>query len=77
MYIFGPEDGTISQDMLDRADNVVYVPTIGCMNLAASVIVLLYDRLVKSYKSVDNNTLIRQSRDINNNRKVRIVAREG
>jgi tRNA(Leu) C34 or U34 (ribose-2'-O)-methylase TrmL len=47
-YIFGPEDGTISQDVVERADAVVYIPTIGCMNLAATVNVLLYDRLAKS-----------------------------
>ncbi|MFA0071365.1 TrmH family RNA methyltransferase, partial [Vibrio breoganii] len=27
IYIFGPEDGSISQDVADRADHVVYVPT--------------------------------------------------
>ncbi|MGL4938042.1 RNA methyltransferase, partial [Shewanella sp.] len=44
-YVFGPEDGTIGQEIIDKADAVVYVPTVGCMNLAASVNVLLYDRL--------------------------------
>ena len=48
LYIFGPEDGTISQDIIDKADAVVYVPTVGCMNLAGSVNVVLYDRLAKS-----------------------------
>lgn len=48
-YVFGPEDGTISQEMIDCADAVVYVPTVGCMNLAASVNVLLYDRLAKRH----------------------------
>ena len=74
-YIFGPEDGSISQDVIDRADAVVYVPTNGCMNLAATVYVVLYDRLVKSSAShglaLDNNSLIRSSRDRNNNVKVR------
>ena len=70
-YIFGPEDSTISQQVIDRADAVVYVPTIGCMNLAATVNVVLYDRLTKSSQSFENNELIRQSRDINNNLKVR------
>lgn len=70
-YIFGPEDGTLSQDIIDRADAVVYVPTIGCMNLSATVNVLLYDRLTKSFQSIENNSLIRQSRDTNNNLKVR------
>lgn len=70
-YIFGPEDGTISQDILDRADDVVYVPTIGCMNLAASVNVVLYDRMVKSTQTIANNELILKSRDTNNKVKVK------
>jgi len=71
LYIFGPEDGNISQTIIDKADAVVYIPTQGCMNLAATVNVLLYDRLAKSAQLVANNALIRQSRDRNNNLKVR------
>jgi len=71
LYIFGPEDGTINQAIIDRADAVVYIPTTGCMNLAATVNVVLYDRLSKSSLVIDNNELIRQSRDINNNLKVK------
>ncbi|WP_027857320.1 RNA methyltransferase [Marinobacterium jannaschii] len=71
IYIFGPEDGTISQQVIDRADAVVYVPTVGCMNLAASVNVLLYDRLAKSADCVAGDELIRQSRDANNKVQVR------
>lgn len=74
-YIFGPEDGTIDQDVIDRADAVVYVPTMGCMNLAATVNVVLYDRFTKlapaHVPGLDNNTLIRLSRDRNNNVKAR------
>jgi len=70
-YIFGPEDGTISQEVIDSADAVVYVPTIGCMNLAATVNVVLYDRLAKSAQSFESNELIRESRDVNNRLKVR------
>lgn len=66
IYIFGPEDGTISQAVINRADAVVYVPTVGCMNLAASVNVLLYDRLAKSSDMNANDALIRRSRDTNN-----------
>ena len=69
-YIFGPEDGTISQAVIDRADAVVFIPTTGCLNLAASVNVLLYDRLSKSQSAQDNDALIRQSRDVNNRVKV-------
>jgi len=44
------------------------VPTVGCMNLAASVNVVLYDRLAKSatLSQLDDNEQIRQNRDINN-----------
>lgn len=69
-YIFGPEDGSISQEVVDKADAVVYVPTVGCMNLAATVNVLLYDRLAKLAQNYESNSLIRQSRDINNRLKV-------
>jgi len=44
------------------------------MNLSASVNVLLYDRMAKSYalsnKSHDDNALIKTSRDTNNRLKV-------
>ena len=71
-YIFGPEDGGISQEVIDRADAVVYVPTKGCMNLSATVNVVLYDRLSKSSQSLEGNEHIRQSRDINNRLRVKI-----
>lgn len=69
-YIFGPEDGSIEQAIINKADNVVYIPTIGCLNLAAAVNVVLYDRLAKSQSSIASNELIRSSRDRNNNLKV-------
>jgi tRNA(Leu) C34 or U34 (ribose-2'-O)-methylase TrmL len=47
-YIFGPEDGSISDDVLDWCVDTVYVPTSQCMNLAATVNVVLYDRMVKT-----------------------------
>jgi len=46
-YIFGPEDGTLGAKVTSWCRDVVYVPTNGCMNLAASVNVILYDRLLK------------------------------
>lgn len=71
MYVFGPEDGTISQEVIDKADAVVYIPTNGCMNLAATVNVLLYDRLAKSTIAIGDDALIRKSRDTNNTVKVK------
>ena len=46
-YVFGPEDGTLGARVLSWCRDVLYVPTRGCMNLAACVNVVLYDRAVK------------------------------
>lgn len=46
-YIFGPEDGTLGRRHTDKAQHVVYIPTNACMNLAATVNVVLYDRMCK------------------------------
>lgn len=46
-YVFGAEDATLGKRILDRCRDKVMVPTRGCMNLAASVNVILYDRLSK------------------------------
>ena len=73
IYVFGPEDGTIGQDVINRADAVVYIPTVGCMNLAATVNVLLYDRLAKSSSIIADDELIRKSRDTNNTVKVNTI----
>jgi tRNA(Leu) C34 or U34 (ribose-2'-O)-methylase TrmL len=65
-YIFGPEDGSVKQKVVNQADSVVYIPTHGCLNLAATVNIVLYDRLAKSNLSEEGNELIRKSRDMNN-----------
>ena len=70
-YIFGPEDGNLSQDIIDQADEVVYLPTVGCLNLAATVNVVLYDRVAKSDLSFAGDELIRTSRDVNNRARVK------
>lgn len=46
-YIFGAEDATLGAKTTNRCRDVVSVPTHFCMNLAATVNVILYDRLVK------------------------------
>lgn len=50
-YIFGPEDGTLGESILSWCPYRVVVPTRGCMNLAATVNVVLYDRLAKAMKA--------------------------
>jgi tRNA(Leu) C34 or U34 (ribose-2'-O)-methylase TrmL len=48
VYIFGAEDATLGVQTLARCVHSVYIPTKRCMNLAATVNVVLYDRLAKS-----------------------------
>ena len=50
-YIFGPEDGCISDTVMEWVQRRVYVPTEGCMNLAATINVVLYDRLCKQNRA--------------------------
>lgn len=46
-YIFGAEDATLGKRILDRCRDKIVIPTSFCMNLAAAVNVVLYDRLAK------------------------------
>ena len=69
LYLFGPEDGSIDQATLNQCDAIVYIPTIGCMNLAATVNVVLYDRLSKQPNVEFGDELIIASRDTNNRTK--------
>jgi hypothetical protein len=43
------------------------------MNLAATVNVVLYDRLAKMVQDYETNELVRRSRDTNNNVKVKKI----
>ncbi len=47
VYVFGPEDGTIPQAILRRCHRFVHIPSHHCLNLAAAVNVVLYDRRLK------------------------------
>ena len=47
-YVFGAEDATLGERVLSWCRDVVYIPTNGCMNLAATVNVVLYDRMMKA-----------------------------
>ncbi|WP_420555289.1 RNA methyltransferase [Neptuniibacter marinus] len=69
-YIFGPEDRSIDKDIVAWCEDVIYIPTVGCMNLAATVNVVLYDRIAKLGPKADGDELIRRSRDRNNQLKV-------
>jgi tRNA(Leu) C34 or U34 (ribose-2'-O)-methylase TrmL len=47
VYVFGPEDGSIPQIYLTHCHRFVRIPSKHCLNLAAAVNVILYDRLIK------------------------------
>lgn len=46
-YIFGGEDKTLSPEVLSMCRDIISIPTQFCMNLAAAVNVVLYDRMAK------------------------------
>lgn len=50
-YIFGPEDGTLGEKHAKLGMARVFVPTRYCMNLAATVNVVLYDRMAKAERA--------------------------
>lgn len=50
-YIFGPEDGGVKKEIVERVDRVIQIPTRGCMNLASTVNVVLYDRMLKQQRA--------------------------
>lgn len=49
-YVFGPEDGTLGERILSWCPKRVMIPTRTCMNLAACVNVVLYDRMQKQVR---------------------------
>lgn len=50
VYIFGPEDGSVDKGLRNLCHRFVQIPSRHCLNLAASVYVVLYDRILKSGK---------------------------
>lgn len=50
IYIFGPEDGAVPSKLAAKCAYRVVIPA-GCLNLAAAVNVVLYDRMAKESKA--------------------------
>ena len=44
-YVFGPERGSLSDEMMARCDHVVKIPTSFCINVATAGAIVMYDRL--------------------------------
>jgi tRNA(Leu) C34 or U34 (ribose-2'-O)-methylase TrmL len=51
LYVFGPEDGGLSKVHLRHCHRFVVIPTAHCLNLAAAVNVILYDRRAKRQRA--------------------------
>lgn len=51
-YVFGPEDSSLGKDVLSWCRDVVTIPA-GCLNLAAAVNVVLYDRVAKTKRETN------------------------
>lgn len=47
-YIFGPESGSLGDDVFSFCRDIVYIPTNYCLNLGCCVNVVLYDRISKT-----------------------------
>jgi tRNA(Leu) C34 or U34 (ribose-2'-O)-methylase TrmL len=47
LYVFGPEDGSLPKPIRLLCHRFVVIPTHHCLNLAAAVNVVLYDRRLK------------------------------
>lgn len=48
IYVFGPEDGSVTTGMRAACHRFVSIPTFHCVNLAAAVYLVLYDRITKN-----------------------------
>lgn len=51
LYIFGAEDHTLGRKHLSWCRDKIYVPTAICLNLAACVNVVLFDRMAKGVRA--------------------------
>jgi len=51
LYVFGPEDGSIQNVHRRHCHRFVVIPTRHCVNLAAAVNLVLYDRLAKRMRA--------------------------
>jgi tRNA C32,U32 (ribose-2'-O)-methylase TrmJ len=51
LYVFGPEDGSLPKPVRLLCHRFLVIPTHHCLNLAAAVNVVLYDRRLKRHLS--------------------------
>ena len=67
VYVFGPEDGSISSTMLRHCHRFLVIPTRHCLNLSTAVSVVLYDRNMKlgvEFENVENRGFVENIHDL-------------
>jgi tRNA(Leu) C34 or U34 (ribose-2'-O)-methylase TrmL len=58
-YIFGSEDATLGNRITSWCRDIIYIPTKCCLNLAACVNVVLYDRLSKQQQTTTKEKVLK------------------
>ena len=53
-YVFGPENDSISSEILKRATHKVMIPTMASLNLGMTVNIVFYDRLAKTWPKMQS-----------------------
>lgn len=46
VYVFGPEMGNLSDEMIDRCDHVLKIPMKFCVNVGVAAAIVMYDRQI-------------------------------
>jgi tRNA(Leu) C34 or U34 (ribose-2'-O)-methylase TrmL len=55
VYLLGPEDGSLSADILRHCDHTVIIPGDHCLNLAVAGSIAIYDRIAKGVERSRRN----------------------
>lgn len=61
VYLLGPEDGSLTADVLRRCHSRVIIPGTHCLNLAVAGSIVLYDRIAKSAPAVGGEQEVRDA----------------
>lgn len=57
VYVFGPEDGSISSVYLRHCHRLVVIPARHCLNLSVAMALVLYDRQLKEHQKGNRITM--------------------
>ena len=51
VYLLGPEDGSLSDQILERCNSRIVIPGTHCLNLAVAGSIVMYDRIAKTQRN--------------------------